>query len=79
MASNVYQDQAQYGPEKAVDEDDLTHWATDDGAKQAWLEVDPGKSYTISRAFRQTTTPSWKGFDYGLTKGPKPAKNTNGS
>jgi len=32
--------------------------------------VVPGKSYTISRAFRQTTTPSWKGFDYGLTKGP---------
>jgi alpha-L-fucosidase len=53
-ASNVYQDQAEYGPDKAVDARDDTRWATDSGVKSAWLEVDLGQPTTFSRAaFRQ--------------------------
>jgi alpha-L-fucosidase len=48
-ASNVYRNQAEYGPEKAVDGLDETRWATDSGIKAAWLEVDLGKSVTFDR------------------------------
>ena len=37
-------------PEKAVDGDPETRWATDNGTRQAWLEVDLGKPVTFSRA-----------------------------
>ena len=33
-----------------MDDDTGTRWATDSGTKQAWLEVDLGKSMTFSRA-----------------------------
>ncbi len=36
-ASNVFQKQAAYGPNKAVDGDDETRWATDTGVISAWL------------------------------------------
>jgi alpha-L-fucosidase len=42
-ASNVYQNNPNHGPDKAVDDDPTTRWATDYGVKQAWLEVDLGK------------------------------------
>ncbi len=48
-ASNVYQNNSQHGPEKAVDDDPTTRWATDYGVKQAWLEVDMGKPVTLNR------------------------------
>jgi alpha-L-fucosidase len=48
-ASNVYQNDSQHGPNKAVDDDPTTRWATDYGVKQAWLEVDMGKPVTFSR------------------------------
>lgn len=48
-ASNVYQKNRQYGPDKAVDDDPATRWATDTGTKQAWLEVDMGKTATFDR------------------------------
>jgi alpha-L-fucosidase len=38
-ASNVYQNDPTFAPEKAVDEDDGTRWATDGGTHQAWLEI----------------------------------------
>ena len=42
-ASNVYGNQAEYGPDKAVDGRDDTRWATDASTTSAWLEVDLGK------------------------------------
>jgi alpha-L-fucosidase len=41
-ASNVFQSSPAFGPDKAVDDDDWTRWATDPGTHQAWLEVDLG-------------------------------------
>ena len=49
-ASNIFQNSAGYGPDKALDDDPATRWATDSGTKQAWLEVDLGKSITFNRA-----------------------------
>jgi alpha-L-fucosidase len=49
-ASNVFQDAAQHRPDKAVDDDPDTRWATDSGTKQAWLEVDLRKPVTFNRA-----------------------------
>lgn len=48
-ASNVFQKNSHYGPDKAVDDDQTTRWATDSGVKQAWLEVDMGKPATFNR------------------------------
>ena len=48
-ASNVWQKDDGYGPDKAVDNDDGTRWATDSGTKQAWLELDLGKPKEFSR------------------------------
>jgi alpha-L-fucosidase len=48
-ASNVYQNNPQHGPDKAVDDNPTTRWATDYGIKQAWLEVDMGKTVTFNR------------------------------
>ncbi len=49
-ASNVFQGQPEYGPDKAVDGNRATRWATDSGTKSAWLEVDLGKPVTFNRA-----------------------------
>ena len=48
-ASNVYQNNPQHGPDKAVDDDPATRWATDSGVKQVWLQVDMGKPMTFNR------------------------------
>jgi alpha-L-fucosidase len=48
QASNVFQKNRNYGPDKAVDDDPTTRWATDSGIKQAWLEVDLGKPMTFN-------------------------------
>ena len=49
-ASNVFGNQAEYGPDKAVDGRDDTRWATDASTTSAWLEVDLGKPTRFSRA-----------------------------
>jgi alpha-L-fucosidase len=49
-ASNVFGNQAEYGPDKAVDGRDDTRWATDATTMSAWLEVDLGRPTTFSRA-----------------------------
>ncbi|MHC4701227.1 MAG: alpha-L-fucosidase, partial [Planctomycetota bacterium] len=49
LASNVYQKNRHYGPDKGLDDDPATRWATDTGTKQAWLEVDLGKTATFNR------------------------------
>jgi alpha-L-fucosidase len=48
-ASNVFQRSRAYGPDKAVDDDPGTRWATDSGVKQAWLELDLGKPVAFGR------------------------------
>jgi len=48
-ASNIFQKNRQYGPDKVVDDDPATRWATDTGTKQAWLEVDLGKATTFNQ------------------------------
>lgn len=48
-ASNVFQQQAQYGPDKAMDGNDESRWATDAGTRQAWLEVDLGRTAKFTR------------------------------
>ena len=48
-ASNVYQKNSHYNPDKVVDDDPATRWATDTGTKQAWLEVDLGKATTFNQ------------------------------
>jgi len=48
-ASNVFQKSSHYGPDKAVDDDETTRWATDSGTHKAWLEVDMGKATTFNR------------------------------
>ena len=50
-ASNVYRKMSTYGPDKALDDDPDTRWATDAGTHEAWLEVDLGKPTAIGRAF----------------------------
>jgi len=48
-ASNVFQNNSRYGPDKAFDGDPATRWATDSDTKEAWLEVDLGKPTTFNR------------------------------
>jgi alpha-L-fucosidase len=49
-ASNVFQKNAgTYGPDKAMDDDPETRWATDAGTHEAWLEVDLGSPQTFDR------------------------------
>ena len=51
-ASNVFQNKTQqFGPDRAVDDDSDTRWATDAGTEQAWLEVDLEGTHEIRRAF----------------------------
>lgn len=52
-ASNVFKGNEAYGPDKAVDDDASTRWATDAGTHQAWLEVDLGKPATFDSAVIQ--------------------------
>jgi alpha-L-fucosidase len=48
-ASNVFQGDAQYAPDKAIDGKNDTRWATDSGLRSAWLEVDFKKPETFGR------------------------------
>jgi alpha-L-fucosidase len=59
-ASNVFQNQSGYGADKALDDDDETRWATDNGIKSAWLEVDLGKPVTFGRTHIEQAYPELK-------------------
>jgi alpha-L-fucosidase len=50
-ASNIYKNDAQYGPGFAIDDDSGTRWATDDGTGECWLEVDLGSPCEFDGAF----------------------------
>jgi alpha-L-fucosidase len=49
-ASNIFQQQAEFGPEKAIDGNDDTRWATDAGTTNAWLALDFGRPLRFKRA-----------------------------
>jgi len=49
--SNIYRGmEEEYGPQNAVDASYSTRWATDDGLRKAWLEVDLEEAITFDRA-----------------------------
>jgi alpha-L-fucosidase len=56
-ASDVHPGGTQFGPDKAVDDDPETRWATSDETKQAWLEVELAQRSTISRLLIQEFDP----------------------
>jgi alpha-L-fucosidase len=83
-ASNVFGNQLRvHGPDKAVDDDPETRWATDAGTHRAWLQVDLGEPRTIGRAYiseaiarrvqefelQAKEGDSWKTFFRGTTIG----------
>jgi alpha-L-fucosidase len=59
-ASSVFQNQAEYGADKAIDGRGNTRWAADAGIKAAWLEVDLGQARTFSRAVIKQAFPELK-------------------
>ncbi len=74
-ASNVHPSGTSYGPDKAVDDDPQTRWATSDETKECWLEVDLGQVRKFHRLkimemapritkfqieFRKTGTEPWQ-------------------
>ena len=86
-ASNIFQKNRQYGPDKVVDDDPATRWATDTGTKQAWLEVDLGKAATFNQVkiaeaydrvrefeLQYKNTTQWKTFARGTKIGPDYSK-----
>jgi alpha-L-fucosidase len=71
-ASNVYQNSAEHGADRAVDGNAETRWATDAGTKSAWLEVDLGKPAAIgSVAIRECVDygPRVKKFEVQVKEG----------
>jgi alpha-L-fucosidase len=88
-ASNVYQNQPEYGPEKAVDGRSDTRWATDAGVHEAWLELDLGKPTAFNHAWIAEAFPNrvqkfelqwldgaeWKTFCEGTTIGESWSKS----
>ena len=56
IASNIFQKQAAFGADKAIDGDMETRWATDAGTKQAKLDVDLGSP----RTFTKVSIHEWK-------------------
>jgi alpha-L-fucosidase len=69
-ASNVFQQQAQYGANKAVDGNDETRWATDAGTRQAWLEVDLERPVKFTRVMLSEAFPERvRKFELGYLDG----------
>lgn len=62
-ASNVYGNMPEYGPNAAVDDDDTTRWATDNGTKQCWLQVDLGAPTTVNRLAVDEWAPRIRAFE----------------
>ena len=83
-ATNVYQNNSEYGADKAVDGDPNTRWATDHGIKQATLTVTYDRPQTfstveISEAYQRVKSfelqykdgNEWKTFYKGAAIGDK--------
>ena len=69
-ASDVHPGGTQFGPDKAVDDDPETRWATSDQIKQAWLEVELAQPASISRLVIKELDPRLSRFQlqYRLAK-----------
>ena len=50
-ASNFYENNQTYSPDKAFDDDPSTRWGCDWNTHSAWLEVDLGQPLTFDRAY----------------------------
>ena len=50
-ASNVYKNDPEFAPSKALDDDSGTRWATSEGTDECWLEVDLGAERAFDGAF----------------------------
>lgn len=48
-ASSTYQGQAEFGPDKAMDGNPATRWASDVGVTQAWLAVNLGRPKDLTK------------------------------
>lgn len=57
-ASNVYHGDPQWGPDRAVDDNDGSRWACDDDQHSAWLEVDLGLEQTFCEAYISEAFPN---------------------
>jgi len=84
-ASNVYQQSRSHGPDKAVDGDPETRWATDADVGAAWLDVDLGAPVAVRKVaieepheyqrvqafeLQYHDGQTWKTFHEGATIGP---------
>lgn len=56
-ATNVFRQSADYGPERAIDGDPDTRWATDEGRKQVALEVE----FPAERRVGAASASEWRG------------------
>jgi len=72
-ASDVHPGGTQYGPDKAVDDDPETRWATSDGIKQAWLEVELAEPSTISRVVIKEYEPRLSQYQLQYRQSPDQA------
>jgi alpha-L-fucosidase len=70
-ASDVHPGGTQFGPDKAVDDDVETRWATSDQVKQAWLEVELAQPTSIARLVIKELDPRLSRYQlqYRLAKG----------
>jgi alpha-L-fucosidase len=62
-ASNVFQNNGDFGPEMAVDDNEGTRWATDAGTHAAWLEVDLGEPMAVGRVIIHEALDRVKAFE----------------
>jgi alpha-L-fucosidase len=69
-ASDVHPGGTQFGADKAVDDDMETRWATSDGVKQAWLEVELPEVSTVSRLVIKELDPRLSKFQLQYRESP---------
>jgi len=50
-ASNVYKNDKEFEPSKAIDDDSGTRWATNDNVRKCWMEIDLGTSRAFDGAY----------------------------
>jgi alpha-L-fucosidase len=82
----VFRNNPSLGPDKALDDDSATRWATDGGIHEAWLEVDLGAPTAIGRVMIDEPEEykrvqafelqfkdgdAWKTFHKGTAIGPR--------
>ena len=69
-ASSEHSQGTVYGADKAVDDDPETRWATADGTRECWLEVDLERVRRIGRVRFEELTPRVGGFSLEYRNDP---------